>query len=115
MALDGAGWHPAAWREPNAGPADLLKPGYWADLVGEAETGLPDFVTIEDSLSIQTDSPFGTDDERTDRVRGRLDAAYRPVFEGQLAFQASWPSSRSSRPWRTSSRGPRRWSGRRSR
>lgn len=74
-ALDGAGWHPAAWREPNARPADLLKPGYWAGLVQEAEAGLLDFVTIEDSLSIQTDSPFGTeDDERTDRVRGRLDA-----------------------------------------
>lgn len=75
VALDGAGWHPAAWREPNARPSDLLKPGYWAGLVQEAEAGLLDFVTIEDSLSIQTDSPFGTeDDERTDRVRGRLDA-----------------------------------------
>ncbi|WP_406030569.1 LLM class flavin-dependent oxidoreductase [Nocardioides sp. NBC_00163] len=75
VALDGAGWHPAAWREPNAWPGDLLKPGYWAGLVQEAEAGLLDFVTIEDSLSIQTDSPFGTeDDDRTDRVRGRLDA-----------------------------------------
>ncbi|MER6939686.1 LLM class flavin-dependent oxidoreductase [Nocardioides sp. NPDC127514] len=75
VALDGAGWHPAAWREPNARPGDLLKSGYWAGLVQEAEAGLLDFVTIEDSLSIQTDSPFGTeDDDRTDRVRGRLDA-----------------------------------------
>lgn len=75
VALDGAGWHPAAWREPNARPADLLKPGYWAGLVQEAEAGLLDFVTIEDSLSIQTDSPFGAeDDDRIDRVRGRLDA-----------------------------------------
>ena len=75
VALDGAGWHPAAWREPNARPGDLLKPGYWADLVREAESGLLDFVTIEDSLSIQTDAPFATeDDDRTDRVRGRLDA-----------------------------------------
>ncbi|WP_406023945.1 LLM class flavin-dependent oxidoreductase [Nocardioides sp. NBC_00850] len=75
VALDGAGWHPAAWREPNARPGDLLKPGYWAGLVQEAEAGLLDFVTIEDSLSIQTESPFGTeDDDRTDRVRGRLDA-----------------------------------------
>ncbi|MFD7077750.1 LLM class flavin-dependent oxidoreductase [Nocardioides sp. NPDC059952] len=75
VALDGAGWHPAAWQEPNARPQDLLTPGYWAGLVQEAETGLLDFVTIEDSLSIQTDAPFGVaDDERTDRVRGRLDA-----------------------------------------
>ncbi|NGN95534.1 LLM class flavin-dependent oxidoreductase [Nocardioides sp. KC13] len=75
VALDGAGWHPAAWREPNARPGDLLTPGYWADIVQEAEAGLLDFVTIEDSLSIQTDAPFGAeDDDRTDRVRGRLDA-----------------------------------------
>ncbi|MFJ9392948.1 LLM class flavin-dependent oxidoreductase [Nocardioides sp. NPDC101246] len=75
VALDGAGWHPAAWQEPNARPQELLTPGYWAGLVQEAEAGLLDFVTIEDSLSIQTDAPFGTeDDDRTDRVRGRLDA-----------------------------------------
>ena len=24
VALDGAGWHPAAWREPSARPAELL-------------------------------------------------------------------------------------------
>jgi hypothetical protein len=24
VALDGSGWHPAAWREPTARPADLL-------------------------------------------------------------------------------------------
>jgi alkanesulfonate monooxygenase SsuD/methylene tetrahydromethanopterin reductase-like flavin-dependent oxidoreductase (luciferase family) len=24
VALDGAGWHPAAWREPTARPAELL-------------------------------------------------------------------------------------------
>jgi alkanesulfonate monooxygenase SsuD/methylene tetrahydromethanopterin reductase-like flavin-dependent oxidoreductase (luciferase family) len=73
VALDGAGWHPAAWREPDARPADLLTAGYWADLVAEAERGLLDFVTIEDGLSLQSESPFEPD-ERTDRVRGRLDA-----------------------------------------
>jgi alkanesulfonate monooxygenase SsuD/methylene tetrahydromethanopterin reductase-like flavin-dependent oxidoreductase (luciferase family) len=35
-ALDGAGWHPAAWREPGARPADLFTAGYWADLTAEA-------------------------------------------------------------------------------
>ena len=33
VALDGAGWHPAAWREPAARPQDLLTAGYWLDLV----------------------------------------------------------------------------------
>ncbi len=73
VALDGAGWHPAAWRESDARPAELLDARYWADLVAEAQRGLLDFVTIEDSLGLQSDDPFEPDD-RTDRVRGRLDA-----------------------------------------
>jgi alkanesulfonate monooxygenase SsuD/methylene tetrahydromethanopterin reductase-like flavin-dependent oxidoreductase (luciferase family) len=73
VALDGAGWHPAAWREADARPAELSDAGYWADLVAEAERGALDFVTIEDSLTLQSDHPFEPDD-RIDRVRGRLDA-----------------------------------------
>jgi alkanesulfonate monooxygenase SsuD/methylene tetrahydromethanopterin reductase-like flavin-dependent oxidoreductase (luciferase family) len=73
IALDGAGWHPAAWREPGARPRDLFTPGYWTDLVTEAESGGIDFVTIEDSLGLQAE-PLAGPDERTDRVRGRLDA-----------------------------------------
>jgi alkanesulfonate monooxygenase SsuD/methylene tetrahydromethanopterin reductase-like flavin-dependent oxidoreductase (luciferase family) len=73
VALDGAGWHPAAWRGPDARPRELFTAGYWTDLVQEAERGLLDFVTIEDSLNLQSDDPFGPD-FRTDRVRGRLDA-----------------------------------------
>jgi alkanesulfonate monooxygenase SsuD/methylene tetrahydromethanopterin reductase-like flavin-dependent oxidoreductase (luciferase family) len=73
VALDGAGWHPAAWREPGARPAELFTAGYWSDLVQEAERGLIDFVTIEDSLRLQSDDPV-VPDNRTDRVRGRLDA-----------------------------------------
>lgn len=73
VALDGTGWHPAAWREPEARAADLLKPRYWADLVGTAERGRLDLVTIEDGLAMQSDHPWRSD-ERTDRVRGRLDA-----------------------------------------
>lgn len=73
VALDGAGWHPAAWREPRARPAELLTAGYWTDLVVEAERGLLDFVTIEDSLRPQSTHHDGPD-ERTDQVRGRLDA-----------------------------------------
>lgn len=73
VALDGTGWHPASWREPGARPAELFTPGYWADLVREAERGLLDLVTIDDSLGLQSDNRFDPD-ARTDRVRGRLDA-----------------------------------------
>ena len=73
VAFDGTGWHPASWREPDARPADLLTPGYWTDLVAEAERGLLDFATFEDGLTLQSEHPLRADD-RTDRVRGRLDA-----------------------------------------
>ncbi|MFF7047085.1 LLM class flavin-dependent oxidoreductase [Streptomyces griseorubiginosus] len=73
VALDGTGWHPASWREPVARPNELFTAGYWADLVAEAEHGLLDFVTIEDGLGPQS-SHFLHPDERTDQVRGRLDA-----------------------------------------
>ncbi|MEU4250907.1 LLM class flavin-dependent oxidoreductase [Amycolatopsis sp. NPDC026612] len=74
VALDGAGWHPAAWREPGARPRELLTAGYWADLVREAEAGKLDFVTIEDSLALQTANHLDRPGERTDLVQGRLDA-----------------------------------------
>ncbi|MEW9556057.1 LLM class flavin-dependent oxidoreductase [Nonomuraea sp. NPDC050783] len=70
VALDGAGWHPAAWRES---PADVFSAPYWAGLVAEAERGLLDLVTIEDALALQSTLPDGPDD-RTDQVRGRFDA-----------------------------------------
>ena len=73
VALDGTGWHPTSWRESDARPADLLTPRYWTDLITEAERGLLDFVTIEDGLTLQSDNGLRAD-ERTDRVRGRLDA-----------------------------------------
>jgi alkanesulfonate monooxygenase SsuD/methylene tetrahydromethanopterin reductase-like flavin-dependent oxidoreductase (luciferase family) len=73
VALDGAGWHPAAWRQPDARPEDLFRAPYWAGLVQEAERGLLDFVTIEDSLGFQSSRRDGLDG-RTDEVRGRLDA-----------------------------------------
>jgi alkanesulfonate monooxygenase SsuD/methylene tetrahydromethanopterin reductase-like flavin-dependent oxidoreductase (luciferase family) len=66
VALDGAGWHPAAWRAPSARPAELFTAAYWTGLVREASRGKLDFVTIEDALGIQ--------DDRIDRVEGRLDA-----------------------------------------
>ncbi|MFJ5735634.1 LLM class flavin-dependent oxidoreductase [Streptomyces microflavus] len=73
VALDGAGWHPAAWREEGARPGELLDAAYWADLVAEAERGLIDFVTIEDALGLQS-AAFHLPDDRTDQVRGSIDA-----------------------------------------
>jgi alkanesulfonate monooxygenase SsuD/methylene tetrahydromethanopterin reductase-like flavin-dependent oxidoreductase (luciferase family) len=67
VALDGAGWHPAAWREPDARPDELFTARYWADLVTESERGLLDFVTIEDSLGWPGSSSPAL-------VHGRLDA-----------------------------------------
>ncbi|WP_039829050.1 LLM class flavin-dependent oxidoreductase [Nocardia testacea] len=69
VALDGAGRHPAAWREPNSRPAELFTPGYWTDLAATAQRGLLDFLTIDDSLTVP-DTPDGA----LDRVRARIDA-----------------------------------------
>ena len=73
VALDGAGWHPAAWREPDAQPDRLFTAGYWTELAQQAEHGLMDFLTIEDGLDLQSDDRLAAD-SRIDRVRGRLDA-----------------------------------------
>ncbi|MBP0454607.1 LLM class flavin-dependent oxidoreductase [Kitasatospora sp. RG8] len=81
VALDGAGWHPAAWRADGARPAELFTAGYWADLVAEAERGLLDLVTLEDTLAVQS-SRFTGPDDRTDQVRGRLDAV---LIAGRIA------------------------------
>ncbi|GIF63347.1 FMNH2-utilizing oxygenase [Asanoa ishikariensis] len=73
VALDGAGWHPAAWRDATARAGALFDPDYWLDLVRTAERGKLDFVTIEDALGLQS-SRFDGLDGRADRVKGRLDA-----------------------------------------
>ena len=73
VALEGAGWHPGAWRLPTAGADRLFDPTYWVNLVQEAEAGLLDFASFEDALRLQSDDPSGVDG-RKDRVRGRLDA-----------------------------------------
>ncbi|MGY4100817.1 LLM class flavin-dependent oxidoreductase [Nocardia sp. R16R-3T] len=73
VALDGAGWHPAAWREPNSRPDELFSPSYWTDLVATAERGLLDFVSIEDTLRIPG-TPHEPSDDAVDQVRARIDA-----------------------------------------
>jgi len=72
VALNDAGWHPAAWRAPQARGAELFDAGYWGDLAHEAERGQLDFVTMEDSSVLQSARP-GIPDGRADQVRGRLD------------------------------------------
>ncbi|WP_281534600.1 hypothetical protein [Cryobacterium breve] len=54
IALDGAGWHPSAWREPEARPVDLFHLDYWVALVRAAEAAGIDLVTIEDSFGLQS-------------------------------------------------------------
>src|SRR5690349_9940397 len=66
VALDGLGWHPAAWRTSPLDPAAVFTAAHWAALVREAEAGLVDFVTFEDT--------FGPPTDRPGEVTGRLDA-----------------------------------------
>jgi alkanesulfonate monooxygenase SsuD/methylene tetrahydromethanopterin reductase-like flavin-dependent oxidoreductase (luciferase family) len=73
VALDGAGWHPAAWREATARPAAVFDAEYWLSLVVEAQAAGIDLVTIEDSFGLQT-TGYGPFELRGDEVRGRLDA-----------------------------------------
>ncbi|GIJ58579.1 LLM class flavin-dependent oxidoreductase [Virgisporangium aurantiacum] len=86
VALDGAGWHPAAWRHPAARPDGIFSAAYWVDLVNTAAAGDLDFVGFEDSPGLQSTRLDGPDG-RTDQVRGRLDAVLlaarvAPVTEG---------------------------------
>lgn len=77
VALDGAGWHPAAWRDPQARPAELFSGSYWQSLVAEAERAGVDYVTIDDSLQLPSRGPLDREAPprpRADRVDGRLDA-----------------------------------------
>ncbi|MDT7745490.1 MAG: hypothetical protein QOE59_4568, partial [Actinomycetota bacterium] len=84
VALDGAGWHPAAWREPGARSAELFTAGYWTDLARTAERGLLDLVTIEDGFGLQSGDHLTEPDRRTDRVQGRLDAQLIAAFLAPL-------------------------------
>jgi alkanesulfonate monooxygenase SsuD/methylene tetrahydromethanopterin reductase-like flavin-dependent oxidoreductase (luciferase family) len=73
VALDGAGHHPAAWRDP-AGPAarpvDPFDPRHWVEAVQRVDRGGVDLVTFEDTFG-----PPPVPRGRTDRVRARPDAA----------------------------------------
>ncbi|SCG40719.1 LLM class flavin-dependent oxidoreductase [Micromonospora humi] len=73
VALDGLGWHPAAWRLSRAPVEAPFTSRWWASLAGEAERAALDLVTLEDSLDLQSVLP-DRPDGRVDQVRGRLDA-----------------------------------------
>lgn len=86
VALEGAGWHPAAWREDTARPDELFSAGYWVDLARRAEEGRVDFVTWEDQPGLQS-SRWDVPDGRRDQVRGRLDAT---LVAARVAPATSW-------------------------
>lgn len=81
VALDGAGWHPAAWRDPSSRPRDLVAPAYWRDLLRTADDAGLAFATIEDALSLQA---RGEAELSPGRARGRLDAVLIASFAAPL-------------------------------
>lgn len=94
VALDGAGWHPAAWRAAGAQPERLFTAAYWGELAEKAEAAGLDYLTIVDELGLQQapgTNPLGAA-ETAPRpahgiVSGRLDAA----------LLASWIAPRTER------------------
>lgn len=69
LALEGSGWHPAAWREPDAQPHRVDDTHYWAEIVRTAEGAGLDLVTFEES-SAPREGAGG----RVEPVTARLDA-----------------------------------------
>ncbi|WP_420364483.1 LLM class flavin-dependent oxidoreductase [Curtobacterium sp. L3-7] len=70
-ALQGAGWHPAAWRAADSDAERLTSLRHWRDIVVEQDRLGVDAVTIEDSF---TAGPERDGDLDTTTVIGRLDA-----------------------------------------
>ncbi|SFW78780.1 LLM class flavin-dependent oxidoreductase [Amycolatopsis australiensis] len=86
LALDGAGWHPAAWRRsPVTEPATLFSGRYWADWGRASAAGGIGFVTLEDGLTAQTEQFGAVPADAESRVRGRLD----PVVAAAVLLSAS--------------------------
>ena len=88
---------PVGIRRPGASPTPGLpsssRPATGSTSSSEAERGLLDFVTIEDSLALQSTRRRELD-ERTDQVRGRLDA----VLVAARVARARRPSASSRSP-----------------
>jgi alkanesulfonate monooxygenase SsuD/methylene tetrahydromethanopterin reductase-like flavin-dependent oxidoreductase (luciferase family) len=73
VALEGAGWHPAAWRHAPVPAAEYFRLPYWAGQVRAADEAALDFVAFDDAGAPQSAVYNGVDD-RVDRFRGRFDA-----------------------------------------
>ncbi|MFD6515428.1 LLM class flavin-dependent oxidoreductase [Rhodococcus sp. NPDC060176] len=71
IALEPAGWHPAAWRLQGHAPAELFTAHYWSELLRDIDASVVDFVTFEESIGLQS-SDFRRIDDKEDQVRGRL-------------------------------------------
>lgn len=71
-ALQGAGWHPAAWRAAGPSVQRLTSLRHWRDVVVEQDRLGVDAVTLEDSFTAGPTEPDG--DLDTSTVVGRLDA-----------------------------------------
>ncbi|MCS5514305.1 LLM class flavin-dependent oxidoreductase [Curtobacterium flaccumfaciens pv. betae] len=71
-ALQGAGWHPAAWRAAGSAAHRLTSLRHWRDVVVEQDRLGVDAVTLEDSFTAGPTDPDG--DLDTSTVVGRLDA-----------------------------------------
>ena len=71
-ALQGAGWHPAAWRVAGPAAQRLTSLRHWRDVVVEQDRLGVDAVTIEDSFTAGPVDAAG--DLDTSTVVGRLDA-----------------------------------------
>jgi alkanesulfonate monooxygenase SsuD/methylene tetrahydromethanopterin reductase-like flavin-dependent oxidoreductase (luciferase family) len=71
-ALQGAGWHPAAWRAAGPAAQRLTSRRHWRDVVVEQDRLGVDAVTLEDSFTAGLTDPDG--DLDTSTVVGRLDA-----------------------------------------
>jgi hypothetical protein len=69
VALDEAGWHPAAWREPAARPGKLFDASYWVDLASLDGFRLRPGA-LPDDLSRIT-QPFDPDPEAESIIQGR--------------------------------------------
>jgi alkanesulfonate monooxygenase SsuD/methylene tetrahydromethanopterin reductase-like flavin-dependent oxidoreductase (luciferase family) len=86
VSLDGAGYHPAAWRDPSARPRELFTAPYWVEQVQLAERGLLDFVSFDDEFGLQSGRRREVD-THTDQVRGRLDAV---LVASRVAPATEW-------------------------
>lgn len=52
IALNGSGWHPAAWRFNGRPPHELFTAGFWTEQVELADAALVDLVTLENTVTL---------------------------------------------------------------